>query len=85
MPQTKQPETSQSQSQAKEPQTRTGEQPPPTLSPSQSQSAEAQEQVKGEHGETARNFKEANEKGFLGTVPDPTPNEEYTLEGVTKQ
>lgn len=23
------------------------------------------------------------EKGFRGTVPDPTPNENYTVEGVT--
>jgi hypothetical protein len=26
---------------------------------------------------------EAEEKGYIGTVPDPTPNENYTVEGVT--
>ena len=27
---------------------------------------------------------EANEKGYWGEVPDETPNEAYTVEGVTK-
>lgn len=27
---------------------------------------------------------EAEEKGYYGTVPDKTPNEAYTLRGVTK-
>jgi len=26
---------------------------------------------------------EATEKGYIGTVPDETPNENYTLKGVT--
>lgn len=26
---------------------------------------------------------EAAEKGYFGTTPDPTPNENYTLAGVT--
>lgn len=26
---------------------------------------------------------EASEKGYLGEVPDETPNENYTLQGVT--
>lgn len=26
---------------------------------------------------------EANEKGYFGTVTDPTPNENYTVAGVT--
>lgn len=28
-------------------------------------------------------LEEANEKGYLGTVPDDTPNEAYTVAGVT--
>ncbi|HYH11733.1 MAG TPA: hypothetical protein VD789_05190 [Thermomicrobiales bacterium] len=28
-------------------------------------------------------FDEANEKGYFGTTPDETPNEAYTLKGVT--
>jgi hypothetical protein len=28
-------------------------------------------------------FDEANEKGYFGEVPDETPNENYTLKGVT--
>lgn len=29
-------------------------------------------------------FDEAAEKGYFGTRPDGKPNEDYTLEGVTK-
>jgi len=29
------------------------------------------------------NLEEANEVGYLGSVPDPTPNEAYTVAGVT--
>jgi hypothetical protein len=29
------------------------------------------------------NLDEANEAGYLGSVPDPTPNEAYTVAGVT--
>lgn len=29
-------------------------------------------------------FDEANEKGYFGETPDETPNEAYTVEGVTK-
>ena len=28
---------------------------------------------------------EANEKGYWGEVPDETPNEDYTVEGVTRK
>lgn len=28
-------------------------------------------------------FDEANDKGYFGEVPDPTPNENYTVSGVT--
>lgn len=28
-------------------------------------------------------LEEANEKGYIGTVPDDTPNEAYTVAGVT--
>lgn len=28
-------------------------------------------------------FDEANAKGYFGTTPDETPNENYTLKGVT--
>lgn len=27
---------------------------------------------------------DANEKGYFGDVPDPTPNENYTVAGVVK-
>ena len=37
-----------------------------------------------ETGETTTTLEEAVEKGFLGTHPDPEPNESYTLEGVTQ-
>lgn len=33
--------------------------------------------------EVQARFDEANEKGFFGNVPDETPNENYTLKGVT--
>ena len=33
--------------------------------------------------EVQKKFDEANEKGYFGTVPDETPNENYTLQGVT--
>lgn len=29
-------------------------------------------------------FDQANEQGYFGTVPDETPNEAYTVEGVVK-
>ena len=30
-------------------------------------------------------FAEANERGYFGQVTDETPNEAYTVEGVTKK
>lgn len=33
--------------------------------------------------EVQAKFDEAEEKGYFGTVPDETPNENYTLAGVT--
>lgn len=30
----------------------------------------------------AHTYEEAQEAGFVGAVPDPTPNHAYTLEGV---
>lgn len=36
----------------------------------------------GETGETTTTLEEANAAGFLGTHPDPVPNEEYTVAGV---
>ena len=33
--------------------------------------------------EVQAKFDEANEKGYFGTTPDETPNENYTLQGVT--
>lgn len=36
-----------------------------------------------ETGETTTTLEEAVEKGYLGTHPDPEPNESYTLQGVT--
>lgn len=33
--------------------------------------------------EVQAKFDEANEKGYFGEVPDETPNENYTLKGVT--
>lgn len=35
--------------------------------------------------EVQAKFDEANEKGYFGTTPDETPNEDYTLKGVTSQ
>lgn len=32
--------------------------------------------------EVAAKFDEAAEKGYFGTVPDDTPNENYTVQGV---
>jgi hypothetical protein len=33
--------------------------------------------------EVQAKFDEAEEKGYFGSVPDETPNENYTLKGVT--
>jgi hypothetical protein len=33
--------------------------------------------------EVQARFDEANEKGYFGETPDETPNENYTLAGVT--
>lgn len=33
--------------------------------------------------EVQAKFDEANEKGYFGHTPDDTPNENYTLQGVT--
>jgi hypothetical protein len=33
--------------------------------------------------EVQAKFDEANEKGYFGHTPDETPNENYTLKGVT--
>lgn len=33
--------------------------------------------------EVQAKFDEANDKGYFGTTPDETPNENYTLSGVT--
>lgn len=33
--------------------------------------------------EVQANFDRANEQGYVGSVPDPTPNEAYTVAGVT--
>ena len=33
--------------------------------------------------EVQAKFDEANEKGYFGSTPDETPNENYTLKGVT--
>ena len=33
--------------------------------------------------EVQAKFDEANEKGYFGTLADETPNENYTLRGVT--
>lgn len=33
--------------------------------------------------EVQAKFDEAEEKGYFGTTPDDTPNENYTLKGVT--
>ena len=33
--------------------------------------------------EVQAKFDEANEKGYFGSTPDETPNENYTLQGVT--
>lgn len=32
--------------------------------------------------EVQARFDEANKKGYFGTTPDETPNENYTLQGV---
>jgi hypothetical protein len=34
-------------------------------------------------GEVQDRVDEAENKGHLGTAPDPTPNENYTVSGVT--
>lgn len=46
-----------------------------------SKSSTASEDVGADQVQEA--FDEANEKGFFGTKVDPTPNENYTVEGVT--
>lgn len=34
--------------------------------------------------EVQQAFDEANEKGYFGSTPDETPNEDYTVQGVVK-
>lgn len=34
--------------------------------------------------EVQKKFDEEQEQGYVGTVPDPTPNENYTVAGVVK-
>lgn len=36
----------------------------------------------GGQGEMQRIYDEAQEKGYFGEAPDPTPNEAYTVRGV---
>ena len=40
-----------------------------------------------DHGKAAIQavWDKANEQGYFGTVPDETPNEEYTVAGVTRK
>ena len=39
--------------------------------------------VEASSAEAQAKFDEANEKGYFGHAPDQTPNEHYTLAGVT--
>lgn len=39
----------------------------------------------GGQAEVQANFDEAEAKGYIGSVPDPTPNEAYTVAGVTSR
>ena len=47
--------------------------------------ASASTEAKASNASLQSVFDEANEKGYFGTVPDETPNEDYTVEGVTKK
>jgi hypothetical protein len=40
-----------------------------------------------DHGKAASQavWDKANEQGYFGTVPDETPNEDYTVAGVTRK
>lgn len=46
-------------------------------------SAEAKPAGDAGQSEVQAKFDEAAEKGYFGHVPDETPNENYTLKGVT--
>lgn len=48
--------------------------------------ASASTDAKADHGqaEIQAAWDDANAKGYWGTVPDETPNEAYTVAGVTK-
>ena len=48
--------------------------------------ASASTSAKADHGkaEIQKAHDEANAQGYWGTVPDETPNEAYTVAGVTK-
>lgn len=41
----------------------------------------ARERTDAGQAEVQKNFDEAAEKGYFGTTPDETPNENYTLGG----
>lgn len=46
---------------------------------------EKKEETRGDlgAGEVTKKLNEEQEKGYRGTVPDPTPNHAYTVAGVT--
>ena len=50
----------------------------------EAKAAKQAEKVRGDSGEQQVDeaFEEANERGYFGTTTDPTPDENYTVEGV---
>lgn len=47
-------------------------------------SASTDTSAKGSNDTLQAAFDKANDQGFFGEVPDETPNEAYTVAGVTK-
>lgn len=55
-------------------------------SPNPKPASASTDATKADHGqaESQAAWDEANENGYWGDVPDETPNEAYTVAGVTK-
>jgi hypothetical protein len=60
--------------------------PKPVSGSTEATTANADAKKVADHGkaEIQAAWDEANEQGYWGSVPDETPNEAYTVAGVTK-
>ena len=54
-------------------------------SPKKASASTEPKATKGVNDTLQAAYDEANAKGYFGTVPDTTPNEDYTVAGVIKK